>query len=58
MLLPAESEKVMSPLCLFTRKSGLEVPMVKREEEEGDVVPTAKTPAKVEVAVVEVAVKY
>lgn len=57
MLLPAESEKVMSPLFLFTRNSGLEVPTVKREDEEGEVVPMAKTPAKVEVAVVLVAVK-
>lgn len=58
MLLPAESEKVMLPLFLSARKSGLEVPTVKREDDEGEVVPMAKTPAKVEVAVVEVAVKY
>lgn len=56
-LLPAESEKVMLPEFLSTTNNGLEVPTVKKEEAGGEVVPTANMPAKVEVAVVLMAVK-
>lgn len=46
------------PLFLLTKKRGLEVPMENSADDEGVVEPMEKTPIKVEVAVVEVAVKY
>src|SRR3989344_5990446 len=46
------------PLDLSTKRSGEEVPMERSELEAGVVEPTENPPANVEVAVVEVAVKY
>ncbi len=45
------------PLFLSIRNSGLEVPTENRADDDGVVEPIENTPIKVEVAVVEVAVK-
>ena len=48
----------MRPLILLMYRSELEVPTVKIPLPKGDEVPTPTAPANVEVALVEVAVKY
>lgn len=48
---------VMLPVFLSTRKSGLEVPTENKADDDGVVEPIENDPIKVDVAVVEVAVK-